>query len=138
MRVVADTNIVISGLLWHGLPRLLLDKARTQELELFTSVILLAELEDVLRRRKLARRLMLAGVELKDLVLGYAALATVVQPDASPPVIADDPDDDAVLACAVAAHADAIVTGDSHLLDLGQYQRIPVLTVAQLLEHRTR
>jgi putative PIN family toxin of toxin-antitoxin system len=110
-----------------------LDKARALELEMFTSVVLLAELEDVLRRRKLARRLALAGVEPRDLVLGYAALATVVQSDALAPVVTADPDDDAVLACAVAARADAIVTGDSHLLDLGQYQGIPILTSVELL-----
>ena len=133
MRVVADTNVVVSGLLWHGSPRLLLDKARALELEMFTSIVLLAELEDVLRRRKLARRLALAGVESRDLVLGYAALATVVQSHALAPMIPDDPDDDAVLACAVAAHADVIVTGDSHLLRLGQYQGIPVLTADELL-----
>lgn len=138
MRVVADTNIVVSGLLWHGLSRLLLDKARAQDLELFTSITLLVELEDVLQRPKLARRLALAVVKLRDLVLGYAALATVVQPGTPTPVVADDPDDDAVLACETAAHADVIITGDSHLLDPGQYQGIPILTIAEFLKSRAR
>lgn len=133
MRVVADTNVIVSGLLWYGSPRVLLDKARAGELELCTSFALLAELEDVLRRPKLARALVSAGVEPKDLILGYAALATVVQPGAFTPLIADDPDDDAVLACAVAARTDAIVTGDGHLLDLTEYQGIAILTAAELL-----
>lgn len=132
MRVVADTNVVISGLLWRGSPRALLDKARTRELELFTSIALLAELEDVLRRPKLALRLASADVNSRDLVLGYAALATVVQPGTLP-VIADDPDDDAVLACAAAARADMIVTGDSYLLDQREYLGIAVVTAAELL-----
>jgi predicted nucleic acid-binding protein len=45
-----------------------------------------------------------------------------------------DPDDDAVIACAVAAQADVIVSGDKHLLDLQQYQNIPILTAAELVQ----
>jgi predicted nucleic acid-binding protein len=49
------------------------------------------------------------------------------------PTIADDPADDAVLACAIGARAEVIVSGDSHLLRLGDYQGIPILTAAELL-----
>ena len=52
MRVVADTNVVLSGLLWHGLTRELLHAARQGTVELFTSGALLAELEEVLQREK--------------------------------------------------------------------------------------
>jgi predicted nucleic acid-binding protein len=65
--------------------------------------------------------------------MGYAALARLIEPAVIEPVILPDPDDDAVLACAVAARAEAIVTGDAHLLDLKQYEGIPILTAAQLL-----
>jgi len=64
----------------RGHPRRILDLARAGQVELFTSPALLAELEDVLSRRKFARRLDLAGVGLQDLVLGYAALARVILP----------------------------------------------------------
>ena len=100
MRVVADTNIVVSGLLWSGLPRRILDFARVARINLFTSPDLLLELEDVLSRRKFARRMALAGVEPHELALGYATLARVILPRAITPVIEEDPDDDAVLACA--------------------------------------
>jgi len=98
MRGVADTNIVISGLLWHGPPREVLGAARAGDLNLATAGVLLAELQDVLARPKFAERLKRAAVTAEELVLGYAALATVVQPAPIEPVIADDPDDDAVLA----------------------------------------
>ena len=61
MRVVADTNIVVSGLLWRGNPRRLLEAAREGTIDLFTSAALLAELEDVLSRAKFAQRLVSAG-----------------------------------------------------------------------------
>lgn len=133
MRVVADTNTVVSGLLWPGNPRRVLDAARTGALQLYTSAVLLAELDEVLQRPKFAQRLALAGVTARTLVLGYAALARLIEPAAIAPVIVEDPDDDAVLACAVAARAGVIVSGDSHLLDLKEYEKIPIVTAAQLV-----
>lgn len=133
MRLVADTNTVISGLLWHGAPRRLLDAARAGKVSLFTTAALLVELEDTLSRAKFAERLERAGVTRRVLVQGYAALATVVKPAVIPPAVLADPDDDAVLACAVAAQAQAVASGDSHLLNLKTYQDIPILTVNELL-----
>ena len=68
--------------------------------------------------------------------MGYAALARLIEPAVIKPVILPDPDDDAVLACAVAARAEAIVTGDAHLLDLKQYEGVPIRNAAQLLTRR--
>ncbi len=65
--------------------------------------------------------------------MGYAAVAVVIQPAAIALVLVDDPDDDAVLACAVGAKADRIVSGDPHLLQLGSYAGIPICTAAQVL-----
>ena len=134
MRVVADTSTVVSGLMWRGKPRQVLDAARTRTISLFTSTTLLAELEDVLNRDKFARRLALIGHSPRDLLVGYAALATIVTPAVISPVIMVDPDDDAVLACAVAASAKVVVSGDSHLLALKKYQNILILKAAELLE----
>src|SRR5215213_7842854 len=124
MRTVPDTNIVVSGLLWRGNPRRVLDAARDGIIEILTSPALLEELEDVLNREKFAARLKAAGVTAQELVEGYAALATVV--DAAPiePVIIRDPDDDAVLACAIAAEAEIIASGDDDLLSLKEHQNV--------------
>lgn len=132
MRVVADTNTVVSGLLWHGPPRLVLDAARSGRIELFTSAILLAELEDVLRREKFAQRLALANALPRELLLGYAVLASIIDPAIINPMILADPDDDAVLACAVGAGAQAIVSGDTDLLTLREYQGIKIVTASEL------
>lgn len=133
MRVVADTNIVVSGLLWRGNPRRVLDAARDGIIELFTSPTLLEELEDVLSRKRFTTRLEAANVTVSELRLGYAALATVIEVEAIEPVILADPDDDAVLACALAAQGEVITSGDNHLLDLKEHQEIRILTAAELL-----
>jgi putative PIN family toxin of toxin-antitoxin system len=133
MRGVTDTNTTVSGLLWQGSPRQVFEAARSGRITLFTSPVLLAELEDVLNRPKFALRLARAGVTARSLVLGYASLAFPVEPAAIPPAVRDDPDDDAVLAAAVAARAEVVITGDHHLLGLRQYQGIAVVTAAELL-----
>jgi putative PIN family toxin of toxin-antitoxin system len=138
VRVTADTNIAVSGLLWHGPPRDVLEAARAGDLQLFTTAALLAELQDVLARPKFAERLKRAGVTAHELVVGYAALATVVQPASIEPVVAEDPDDDAVLACAVACQAEVIASGDSQLLQLKEYAQIRILTAPQLLAELAR
>ena len=101
---------------------------------LFTSPELLAELADVLGREKFAKRLGQAGVTVDDLVYGYAALARTIRPAKIKPMILADPDDDKVLACAKAAKAEVITSGDSHLLDLKEYEGVKILTVNQFLE----
>lgn len=134
MRAVADTNVVISGLLWQGPSKRVLELARAGRIELFTSPALLAELDEVLQRKKFLRRVSAVGVQVRDLVLGYAALARIVHPSSVPAVVEADPDDDMVLACAVAARAAAIVSGDRHLQSLGEYQDIPILTPVRFLD----
>lgn len=133
MRVVADTNIVVSGLMWHGNSRRILDAARTGEIHLFTTIVLLAELEEVLNREKFGRRLTSAAITPRELVLDYAALASLIEPAEIESIVLADPDDDAVIACAIAADCEVIVSGDSHLLDLKQHQGIRILTAAELM-----
>jgi putative PIN family toxin of toxin-antitoxin system len=132
-RAVADTNTVVSGLLWRGAPRQVLDAARRGEVLLFISPELLAKLEDVLSRPKFAARLEAAGVTVAELVTGYAALTHLVRLTAIEPVIAEDPDDDVVLATAVTAQANFIVSGDRHLLEQGRHKAITILAAAELL-----
>lgn len=134
MRCVLDTNVVASGLLWNGAPAQLLDAARVGEVELFTSKHLLAELAGILARDKFAKVLAATGLPREELVVSYAELATAIMPSDILPTIAADPSDDQVLACALAAKADLIVSGDKHLHGLGgQYQGIPILRPAEAL-----
>lgn len=133
MRLVLDTNVVLSALLWGGKPRLLLEAAREDRVELFTSTPLLAELTDILSRRKFEDKIAASMLTVDDIVDGYAALTTIVRPG---PIarIALDPDDDAVIATAEAAKADLIVSGDSHLLGLKTFQDILIVTTSVAVE----
>jgi putative PIN family toxin of toxin-antitoxin system len=131
VRAVLDTNVVASGLLWGGAPRQLLQAAREKKLHLYTSTPLLLELTDILGRVKFAHKIAAAQLSVDQLVERYALLTTVVHPAAIPPTILEDPDDDHVLACALAAKAEIIVSGDRHLLDLKEHRGVRIVRVAE-------
>ena len=133
MRIVLDTNVVVSGLLWSGRPARLLDLLRAGQASAFTSEALLDELAGVLSRRHLAAVLLRHQANPTTLVQGYALLATLVPAAATSAVVSADPDDNAVLACALAAGAELIVSGDKHLRNLKFYQRIPIVGPADAL-----
>jgi putative PIN family toxin of toxin-antitoxin system len=127
MNVVADTNVVVSGLLWRGTPHRIFTAAEAGRLILYTSPPLVDELRDVLARPRFAVYLKARHASAEDLAHSYLKLARLVVPARLPPVIHEDPEDDAVLACAVSARAHAIVTGDRHLLRLGSFLEMPIV-----------
>ena len=128
MRLVLDTNTAVSGLIWGGVPGRLIDAAAAGKMQILSSVPLLDELHDVLFRKKFAAQLAEQAVNAADLFEGYAALVQLVVPAVIGLVIVADPDDDIVLATAVAFGADLIVSGDAHLLGIGEFQGIPIVT----------
>ena len=135
MRLVLDTNVVASGLLWAGgPPAKLIAAAQAGEVELTTSKTLLAELARILARKKFARAVTTSTLSIDDLVLGYAELTTIVTP-AIITATSPDPDDDHVLACAIAAQADFIVSGDPDLLNLKQFHGMQIVTPAAAVKH---
>jgi putative PIN family toxin of toxin-antitoxin system len=134
MRVLLDTNVIVSALLFPGPPRRLLRVLSSPPFEIWTSRPLLRELAATLAYRKLASAISGRGLSVEDLVEGYASQSFVVPDEelASIPFPAD-PSDAAVVAAAKAARVEWLVTGDRHLLDAQQAMPCPVLRVAEAL-----
>ena len=135
-RPVLDTNIVVAGLLWNGPPRRLIELAIEGEvIELFSSPMLLDELTHTLGKSKFTARIESFGTSRAALVAQFTALVSLVAPVSVPRVVADDADDDHVIAAAVAARADLIITGDrKHLLPIGTHQGIAIVTAREMLD----
>lgn len=132
LKVVLDTNLIISALFWGGIPGKLLAFAEENKLILLTSSALLDELSDVLQRPKFEPRLAILQKSAAEIVEDIKGASFIVAPAEIPPT-APDPDDDAVLACAVGGQADHIVTGDKGLLSVGTIQNIPISDPATFL-----
>jgi putative PIN family toxin of toxin-antitoxin system len=129
MRVVCDTNVLISGILFGGKPRDLLRLCSSGKVTNFTSPALLKEVEAVLIRPKFG----LNEEQVYGIIRLFRDTFSLVRPEISFSVITADPDDNRILEAASAAQAEAIISGDTHLLDPGQWNGIPVFTPAAFL-----
>ena len=133
IRVVLDTNVIISGWLWSGSPRQVLNIARERRIQTVISEAILDELRDVLSRPKFVARLNHIGKMVEEILTEYLQFTEIVESAQVKSVIDRDPDDDAVLACAIGGKADYIVTGDDHLLALKNFREISIVNVNQFL-----
>jgi putative PIN family toxin of toxin-antitoxin system len=133
VRVVIDTNIWVSGLLWRGLPWKLLRLAEAGEVELCMAPAMIVELAEVLTYERLQPRRDQLGLTPAELVAYTVSLVSLFEVPEGDPIVAADPDDDVFLRCALVARAAYVVSGDRHLLELGEYADIPILTVHDFL-----
>lgn len=134
MRIVADTNIVVSGLLFGGLPLRVLEAGRSWIVELCTSQALLDEFAEVIERPNVDRKFAETGISRRRMVSDYADISTLITPTNLGGQISRDPDDDEVIACALAADCELIVTGDNDLLVLKEFQGIAIVTAGDFLK----
>lgn len=133
IRAVLDTNVVLSGLLWHGAPHALLDRVREGTLTFISSPALLAELAEVIARPQFATILARSNTSRERSLAELHELTEVIAPPPLVEPVCRDPDDDAVLALGIAANADFIVSGDRDLLDLKSFQGIAIVNPAEAL-----
>lgn len=135
VRIVLDTNVVMSALLWRGKPYQLLEAIRQRDdMQIFTSAALLEELADVLTRLSATKRLRLIGKTVHEVLANYVEATGLVEPADVPRVVPNDADDDHVIAAAVAAGAILIVSGDFDLLSMVRHQGIKIVSAAIALE----
>lgn len=127
-RVVADSNVIISAIVFGGVPEVIIKLVRTGQVELALSRFILEETAGVLTRPKFGWRQndvqeALRSFPYRLVAAGRRRLSVV-----------PDPTDNRVLECAVAAKAHYLITGDRHLLDLERYFRTSVVTPRQFLD----
>ncbi len=136
LRVVIDTNVIVSGIISRkGAPAEILNAWRERHFLLLISPAIVAEVRSVLGYPRIREKYTLSDQEIDQMISLLEHDAMLV------PGIADvagslpaDPQDEMFLACAVDGGADVIVSGDHHLLDLGEYQDIPIIKAGRFLE----
>jgi putative PIN family toxin of toxin-antitoxin system len=134
VRIVIDCNVLVSGFIWPGLPNELLTTLATSPHELYTSETLIAEFERVLTYPKIAKSMTKINIDASSILDGYKKRCHWCYPIQLADPVCRDASDDAVLACALAASADMIISGDDDLLNLRIFENIPILSPANALQ----
>jgi len=127
-RVVFNTNILFSAVGWLGNPHQCVQVARQGKCLSLTSEPILAELAEKLQLKR-----GLDASKTAEITGEMRAFSKIIITPGTLKVIVADPDDDAILECAVIGHAHCLVSGDRHLLALGNYQGIQIMKAAEFL-----
>ena len=127
--IVLDSNVIISGLLFEGHPSQILKLILQGSLVCFISIPILDEVRDVLQRPKFK----LSSEQVLTLVEELHEVCELVTLNLSLEAVEDDPDDNRILECALAAEVNVIISGDSDLINLKQWDKIRILTPAEFI-----
>lgn len=132
MRVVVDTNVVVSGLLWGGAPNQILKWARDGALEILACEETSTEVRRVIQYKRFSQRLSDLDTSLNEVIAYFMNLVTFVPtPQFIPGAIRKDLFDNIFLALASENKAHLIISGDKHLLDIMEYNDIQIVTPSE-------
>ena len=129
IRVVIDTNVLISGLFWKGSPRRVIDLAADHTIEAFIGISIIKELHDVLKED-----FCVPAEKLTDILKDVVTFCRIIPAKELPIAGLRDPNDAHVLSCVVAGKVQFIITGDKDLLTLKTYKRIAIVTPSEFLK----
>jgi putative PIN family toxin of toxin-antitoxin system len=130
LKVVLDTNVLVSALISDGKPRELFRKGIENQFLIVTSDSMLKELARVICRPKFKTN----PDEIRRITLALLSSAEVVDVKTKLRAVKKDPKDDIVIETAYDGHADFIVTGDGHLLELESFKGIKIITIEKALK----
>ncbi len=123
-----DTNIYISAIFWGGKPREVVALGRDENILIFTSSDIESEIAE-----KLRTKFRLDEEETSQIISDFSTFTIPVNITRRIQAVADDPDDDKFIECAVSCGADFIISGDQHLLKIKEYEGIKILAAAECL-----
>ncbi len=134
MKVVFDANVFVSGLSRRNFsaPTILMDMWKRGTFEVVVSQHILTKIEEAWRKPYF--RTFLTNEEIAFILAEVSALAGFVTPADDVHGVAEDDEDDLVLATAVAANADYLVTGDKYLLRIGEFRGTPIVSPREFLD----
>jgi len=132
LKIVADTNVLVSSLIKKGKPHELILRIDGIEVRLISSNIMIGELTSVLAEERIARYIDRRDVERFLRYVGRRT--TIVKVRSKFRVVKEDPRDDVVLNTAYSSKADYIVSGDKHLIHLREFRGIKIVTVSEMID----
>lgn len=134
LKVVFDTNIIVSGLIAHsGNPYKILEAWRQGDVVLLVSKPIVDEVVSVLQRPFFREKRQIGKADVVRIRRALETDTVMVSPQVHLKVVANDPADDRILECALEGGADYLVSGDHHLLELKRYRHVRIVTARQFL-----
>ncbi len=133
LKLVLDTNTIVSGLIWHGNEFQLLERIEAGEVVMFTSSEMTEELNLVMRRPKLQKFLIDSKRSAEPLIEKILLMSELVTSNVKVDVCRDKKDNK-FIECALSANADYIVSGDEDLLSLKQFRNIKIVKTTEILK----
>ena len=130
-KIVLDTNVFISGVLFNGNCRIILNEVIEGKLKLFISEKILIEVADVLSRKKFD----FPPEIIRHIITEIEQISEFVSPKIEHKIISKDPDDNMIIDCAVESTADYIISGDNHLLEIKSYKNIKIISPRDFLDN---
>lgn len=123
MKVVFDTNVLLSSTLWDGsVAQKLLFKLIRSEAKIYSSKEIILEYKRVLRRD-----FDYSDKEIKQIISKILSFVTIVTPKQQVEIVKDDPDDNKIVECAIESSSKYIITYDKHLLKIRKYNKIKII-----------
>ena len=135
LRVVIDTNLVISGTAKSNtIPHSLLEGWRKKEFLLITSIPILSEIKEVLDRKEIQSHFFLKPEDIQDMIQALSTQTIITSGALEVDIVKDDPDDNKFIAAAIEGSASYIISGDRDLLDIGDYEGIKIMKARNFLK----
>jgi uncharacterized protein len=134
LRVVLDTNLIVSGSLWLGIPGKVLDAALDGLMASVTSEPILAELNRVLSRDKFEPKFRERGLTPRDVVSRFRLSSEIIDPLPINNIPVRDPKDVILVECAVAGQVDYLISGDKDLLEMTGFPSVTAISPSKFLE----
>ena len=128
-RVVIDTNIYISAIFWNGKPREVIDLGRDGKITIFTPLDIENEIAG-----KLRTTFKLAEEDVNQILLDFSTFTLPIRINKQLIVVQDDPGDNKFIECALECKANYIISGDTHLLNLKEYEGIKIIKSSEFLK----
>jgi len=132
--VVLDTNVWVSAMIWGGSPASVIRAAEDDRIVIIISEAIVEEIAHILAYHRLREIYEEVAVKREELVETVLRIGKIVEVKTRLNIVREDSSDNKFLECALDGGADYVVSGDEHLLRIGHYQRIRIVSVIQFLE----
>ncbi len=134
MKIVLDTNVLISGIFFSGPPYQILKAWQAGQINIAISEEILTEYQSV--AQKLSKQF--PSVDIKQILKLITIHTEIVDPQGYEVTVCEDPDDNMFISCAIVSHSKVIVSGDKHLLTISGYQGIEVCKPRDFIDNHLK